>query len=252
VVTGVAAGEADITATFQGIIGNEHIAVTSATLLLSGTVTDGTSGGILPNVTINVADGPSAGKSTTSDRAGNYSIADMLPGTMTVVATAVSYQTTQNRVTLSGDTRVDFVLARVSPAVPPPATVQCDPLLWNHVHDVNRLQVRATCITVTGVVTDLHPNDDGDYDIRLAVDPAYSNLLNSGNISNLNGHLQTEAICQAPVQPTVTDAVRACTRFTGTVPIPAVGAHVQVTGTYVLDKEHGWMEVHPITLLTVR
>jgi hypothetical protein len=126
----------------------------------------------------------------------------------------------------------------------------CDASLWNHVYDPARLQVRQPCITVTGTVTDFHTNDDGDIDIRLDVDQPYANLLNDGNISNLNGHLQTEAICQAPA--TAADAVQTCRGFAGSVAVPAVGAHVQVTGSYVLDTHHGWMEIHPISALSVR
>jgi len=126
----------------------------------------------------------------------------------------------------------------------------CDASLWSHVYDAARLQVRQPCITVTGTVTDFHTNDDGDIDIRLDVDQPYANLLNDGNISNLNGHLQTEAICQTP--PSAAEAIPACRGFAGSVAVPAVGAHVQVTGSYVLDTHHGWMEIHPISALSVR
>jgi hypothetical protein len=132
----------------------------------------------------------------------------------------------------------------------PSGQTQCDASLWNHVYDSGRLQLRQPCITVTGTVTDFHSNDDGDIDIRIDVDQPYLNLLNDGNISNLNGHLQTEAICQAP--PTVANAIQACRGFAGSVAVPAVGAHVQVTGTYVFDTNHGWMEVHPISALSMR
>jgi len=135
-----------------------------------------------------------------------------------------------------------------SPASPA-AKAQCDESLWTHVYDPSRLQIRDTCRTVTGVITDQHLNDDGDIDVRLALDPPYVNLLNANNISNLNGHLQTEAICQAPISSA--DAARTCAGFTGSVRIPADGMHVQVTGTYTFDTFHGWMEIHPISVLTV-
>ena len=115
---------------------------------------------------------------------------------------------------------------------------------------INAAHPAQTSAPVTGTVTDFHSNDDGDIDIRIDVDQPYLNLLNDGNISNLNGHLQTEAICQAP--PTVANAIQACRGFAGSVAVPAVGAHVQVTGSYVFDTNHGWMEVHPISALSVR
>jgi hypothetical protein len=34
--------------------------------------------------------------------------------------------------------------------------------------------------------------------------------------------------------------------------LPPVGAHAQVTGSYVLDTNHGWMEIHPISVIDVR
>ena len=85
--------------------------------------------------------------------------------------------------------------------------------------------------------------------MRLALDPPYANLLNAGNVSNLNGHLQTEAICQTPIQNA--DAARACEGFKGSVVVPPDGTHVQITGTYLLDKNHGWMEIHPISVLRI-
>ena len=86
--------------------------------------------------------------------------------------------------------------------------------------------------------------------MQLTLDAGFGNLLNDGNVTKLNGNLQTEAICQAPVHPDVPDAQRTCANFSGTVPIPAVGTHVSVTGVYVLDSDHGWMEIHPISVLT--
>jgi len=31
---------------------------------------------------------------------------------------------------------------------------------------------------------------------------------------------------------------------------PATGTRVQVTGSYVLDTNHGWMEIHPVSVVT--
>src|SRR2546423_1611933 len=122
-----------------------------------------------------------------------------------------------------------------TPAPPP----QCDASLWNHVYDSGRLKVMGMRQTATGVITDHHANEDGDIDVRIAVDPAYANLLNAGNMSGLNGHLQTEAICQVPTQ--TAESTAACRGFAGSVVIPPDGTRVQVTGTYVVDTHHGWM-----------
>jgi len=129
---------------------------------------------------------------------------------------------------------------------------QCDASLWSHVYLPQRLRINQPCATVTGVVMEQHGNEDGDVDIRVAVDTPYAHLLNSGNMTNLDGWLQTEAICQAPIKAGQTDPLRACGSFKGSVPVPAVGTHVVVTGTYVLDTNHGWMELHPITSMVER
>jgi len=129
---------------------------------------------------------------------------------------------------------------------------QCDQSLWAHVYDPTRLTIKQTCQTITGVLMEQHSNGDGDVDMRVAVDPQYANLLNDGNRAQLNGWLQTEAICQVRVEPDSPDAAKACGAFKGSVPVPPVGSHVQVTGTYVLDTHHGWMEIHPISVLEVR
>ena len=45
-------------------------------------------------------------------------------------------------------------------------------------------------------------------------------------------------------------AISACQNFHQGIDIPPVGSHIQVTGSYVLDKEHSeWAEIHPITTI---
>lgn len=129
-------------------------------------------------------------------------------------------------------------------------TLQCDPTLWQHMHDADRIKKIAPCRTVRGIIASVHTSDDGDVDMQLALDPPFRYLLNSGNANQLNGNLQIEAICQAPVHDHVPDARRACAGFTGRIRIPRVSQRVQVTGSYVLDQHHGWMEIHPISTLT--
>lgn len=137
----------------------------------------------------------------------------------------------------------------------PTATVvqpQCDPTLWNNVYDPTRLKVMSSCMTVTGTIINQHASDDGDIDMEFALDPQFTSLLNSGNVSKLSGNLNIEAICQAPIQADTPQAVPACRGLPRLLALPPVGAHAQVTGTYVLDTNHGWMEIHPITLIDVR
>ncbi|MGN6822391.1 MAG: pyridoxamine 5'-phosphate oxidase family protein, partial [Candidatus Nitrosocosmicus sp.] len=78
-------------------------------------------------------------------------------------------------------------------------------------------------------------------------DPQFSNLINSANINGQRGDLVVEPICQHTVTESIAAAV-ACSNFHQSINIPEVGSHVNVTGSYVLDKEHnGWAEIHPVT-----
>jgi len=133
---------------------------------------------------------------------------------------------------------------------PPPSSPQCDSTLWPHVHDPKRLAIKSACITVTGTLIESHSSDDGDIDMDLDVDPQYKNLLNQGNLTKTGGYLHIEAICQATVHPDVPAAMVSCADFHGTVPIPPNGAYVQVTGVYLEDNDHGYMEIHPISVMT--
>ena len=55
-----------------------------------------------------------------------------------------------------------------------------------------------------------------------------------------------EPICQKQVEQA--DAIEACANFDEYLDIPPVGTHVKVTGSYVLDHQHGgWAEIHPAT-----
>jgi hypothetical protein len=74
----------------------------------------------------------------------------------------------------------------------------------------------------------------------------FSNLINNANIKNQFGDLVVEPICVNPV--TQLDAISACRNFHQSINIQPIGSHVNITGSYVLDKEHGnWAEIHPVT-----
>jgi Carboxypeptidase regulatory-like domain len=71
------------------------------TFTLRGQVTS-TAGGPVNGARVAVSDGPNAGKSTTSDGAGNYAIASLMPSGFTVNITATYFFATAKPVTLSG------------------------------------------------------------------------------------------------------------------------------------------------------
>jgi hypothetical protein len=91
----------------------------ATTFTLTGTVTDGTSHGILPNITVQISSGTNVGKSAVTDGSGNYTLSGLTAGTFTVSVGATSYQTTTQQVTLTGNARVDLVLQRVAAAPTP-------------------------------------------------------------------------------------------------------------------------------------
>jgi hypothetical protein len=87
-----------------------------ATFTVSGVVTDATSGGMLPNISIRIS-GPALDASAWTDAAGRYAITGIAAGAVTLEASAAGYQTATRPVSVTGNVAVDFVLTR---AVPPP------------------------------------------------------------------------------------------------------------------------------------
>lgn len=171
------------------------------------------------------------------------------------------------------DDQVGWVYANfvtVSPAPPAPPTPQpsgspqCDATISTHVYHPNRLIVKQECIEVTGVIVDATANqrhhqpdgtrheNDGDTHGWLKLDPGFENLLNAGNISDEGGNLVFEIICKFPISSSVPDAKAACQGYTDNVTLPPVGSHVRIVGRYVQDTFHKkWMEIHPVTNITV-
>jgi len=162
-------------------------------------------------------------------------------------------------VDVSTDGPVPGVVAHTHPATTTPADTSCNADLWNHVYHSQRLTVIEPCTSVTGTIVDatagkrpdgVHHEKDGDTHGWLKLDPPYANLLNAGNQSNEGGNLVFEIICRFPV--TQADAKSACAGFADAIAIPAVGSHVRIVGSYVQDTFHAqWMEIHPVTSITV-
>jgi hypothetical protein len=124
----------------------------------------------------------------------------------------------------------------------------CDKSLMAHVYHPDRLVVQQECITVKGTVTFKKPEDDGDYHYRLKLAPGQpAGLVNSKNIGGL---LVFEPICVHGVKsPSANKA--ACKSFHQGVTLPNKGDKVSVTGTLMVDTKHCWLELHPVTSITV-
>ncbi len=129
-----------------------------------------------------------------------------------------------------------------TPTFPPSA---CDPSLWQHVYFPGRLEIIDPCKAVTGVIDSVRWVPDGDFHININLDPPFKNLLNPANIKSQNGDLVTEVIC-AHFTP-LPAAIKSCRGYENKIVIPPVKTHVEITGSYVLDNDHGWMEIHPVS-----
>jgi hypothetical protein len=132
---------------------------------------------------------------------------------------------------------------------PGPAAANCDASLWNHVYNPKRLQIVNQCITVTGIVTETTPDEDGDQHFLLKLDRGQGQLLKKRNVTKKNGALVIEIVCANRVK--LKKAKVACAGYSNRIALPAVGAHLKVTGTYVIDTHNGWAEIHPVSQMQV-
>ena len=94
------------------------------------------------------------------------------------------------------------------------------------------------------------PEKDGDWHIQLDLDPEYRSLLNQANLDKQHGHLVLEPVCSKSVTQKDTLAEGVCDDFSQTIfTRELIGRRVTATGAYVIDREHGWMELHPVTTI---
>jgi hypothetical protein len=91
-----------------------------ATFTLSGLVSDDAGSKAIAGVAIQILDGANAGKGTSTDGTGNYSLAGLAGGSFTVRASVNAYDATERAVTVAGNTRLDLRLRPVQTAPPPP------------------------------------------------------------------------------------------------------------------------------------
>jgi len=130
------------------------------------------------------------------------------------------------------------------------AATGCDASLWDHVYNPTRLQQLAPCVSVAGIIDESDADADGDQHFLLRLDPGQDTLVNKRNDKKKGGDIVLEIVCANPT--TMKKAKSACAGYTNPIPIPAVGAHVRATGTYVIDSHNGWAEIHPVSKLQVR
>ena len=115
-----------------------------------------------------------------------------------------------------------------------------------HVYHPDRLQEAKGCVTVRGIIKKKIKEGDGDFHVRLLLDDDQpEDLINDKNKTVQHGFLVFEPICVNKV--TQKSAMKACKNFHQKISLPNVGDHVSVTGIHMLDTEHGWLEIHPVT-----
>ena len=108
----------------------------------------------------------------------------------------------------------------------PPAKFACPSDANLGVYQSNRLNTLKECAWFAGTVATVDTRSDGDLHMLLAPDQGYAQFLNAGN--QQAGGMVVEIM---PGQ---------------TLPAPSVGEHIQVFGTWVLDTNNGWNEIHPV------
>jgi len=140
-----------------------------------------------------------------------------------------------------------------SPSSPSPTGPVCAADPNAHVYSPDRLELLAACVDVTGTIEQESSQPDGDYHVRLRLDPGQTcsgqPCLDGRNLSELGGDLLLEPVCENPV--TRKDAVAACLGYHNPLVLPPVGSHVTAVGPFVHDIDHGWNEIHPLESITV-
>lgn len=148
----------------------------------------------------------------------------------------------------------------------------CDTSYWNHTYHNYRLKIYDSCVTITATIKYLIPpviNGDGDYHIYVTPDSPYLwmiNYIDSSILIQCGGHrdsigiilfpgtLNVEEICKGPVtdpQPAKGYEDSACLPFNDLVYLPNANEHVSITGPYVMDIDHCWNELHPVSHMAV-
>jgi len=130
-----------------------------------------------------------------------------------------------------------------SPSSPSPTGPVCTADPKAHVYSPDRLELLAACVGVAGTIEEESSQPDGDYHVRLRLDPGQTcsgqPCLDGRNVSELGGDLLLEPVCENPV--TRKDAVAACQGYHNPLVLPPVGSHVAAVGPFVLLAGALWL-----------
>lgn len=111
---------------------------------------------------------------------------------------------------------------------------------WDYVYSRDRLVILKDTMIVRGFIEYIHGELDGDFHIHLRLDSMYNYMLNKVNMKKQNGCLVLEIICGKK------SVFSICNGYKNEIEIPSIGDYVEVIGSYVYDKRHGHMEIHPV------
>jgi hypothetical protein len=116
VATFVAAGDAELKATFKGVSGTARVTVSpkaAPRFQISGTIHEKGTTHPLTSATVAVVDGPDAGRTAVTDLSGVYTLTNVTAGSFNVRATRNGYETQTIPVALTTDMRLDFALTLI-------------------------------------------------------------------------------------------------------------------------------------------
>ena len=116
-ITAVTAGDASVSATYLGITGTKSVSIAKPLpYSVSGTVTDASTKGPLPNIIVAGLDSSLQAGFATTDANGRYTIGNLLAGSAVISVTSQGiYIGSSKTITISGNTTgVDFALAHVN------------------------------------------------------------------------------------------------------------------------------------------
>jgi len=103
--------------------GTTPSSTTPATFTLSGQITDSATGTGIPGAAASILDGPNAGKFSTTDGAGRYSLADLPASGFTLSVSATAYGSQSRSVTLTANQTLSIQLQRTNTATNAPASL---------------------------------------------------------------------------------------------------------------------------------
>ncbi len=202
-------------------------------------------------------------KTTTASTGSNPTIRKLTSQSTLKPDAAPGAHTTTTNTTAEQTTTAPHVLS--SPAAttarPGGGCRSGDPLA--NVYHSHRLKVENPCLTVTGTVAYVRGENDGDVHFDLSLPASETSLLDQANYAHEDGQLVAEIVpadqpgCTPGQPPPLPPTAYRSSSYnygicTGAgIATPPLGAQVQITGPYVLDSDHGWMEIHPVWAITV-